>query len=828
MPVRLIASNFTAGELTQQLEGRIDLERYKHGAACLRNFVPKSFGGAARRAGTIFVGYAKFDAKRCRLIPFEFSRTVAYTLEVGDQYIRFWTARALLRAASSTPALTLTLGATSGFTVSATTSAPYWTDTATDRGRRITVGAATAEVKSVSSTTVASVAILVDFAGTVHGSGTWTITGTPVEVASPWLEAELPALRYEQIADVMYFTHQTYAPRKLARLTATSFQLTTPTFRAPATYEAGISLTLTGTDTLTLSAATVGTGRTATFAGAHAPFLPDADGSSDIGRTLTVSTGRAIISAVTSTTVATIDIIEAFSGTSLTSGTAVIGESPRSRIKLSGKAADIGIIVTARNNADSADVDTFRTSDVGKYLVLAGGVARIFHRVSATEVWAQVQQAFSEFTSDDGTTWVRNAGAWALESEAWSATRGYPGVVRLIDQRLVFAGSTAQPDTLWGSVVGDYENLARGVLDDEGFEYVIGANKINTIRWLHKLKRAQVAGTLGGEYTLSGAGSDEPISPGTPPLVENPTTWGADWDVDAIRAHQSILFVLAGGRRLREFSFVLEADGYGGSDVSLLAEHLLRDGVDEMAYVQRPESVVLLVGSDGELKLMTYDRSEQVIGWSHHVTGADQDAVDGKFESVCVTPNNCGTGDEVWLEVARVIGGGTKRYIEVMDGGVMTDSALSYSGTAATTFRGLAHLEGETVRAVAGGSTVYTTTVASGAISIAAAATAVEIGLPYTSRLMTLRPEWATGSGTAQGRFERWNRVVIRLFCTRGNVEINDEAVRYPSDATFPYTGDVDVLARGWDQFGRHTIEQPEPLPCTVLMVSGAVEIADA
>jgi hypothetical protein len=426
----------------------------------------------------------------------------------------------------------------------------------------------------------------------------------------------------------------------------------------------------------------------------------------------------------------------------------------------------------------------------------------------------------------DAPPYFMNAGTWSLESETWTAARGYPGVARLVDGRLVEAGSIAEPDTIWGSVTGDYENHAPGTADDDAYNYALGLRKVNPIRWLWKLGKKLLAGTLGGEYALAGP-NDEPITATSPPVVEEQSAYGADYDIDAIKAHQGALFVQRGARAVREMAFSFEEDGYTGPQVSILAEHLLRDGLDEGAYVIAPETTALWVTAGGELLMMTHEKKEQVIGWSHHVTGADQDAVDGVFESVAVIPNNCGTSDEVWVAVKRVINGATVRYVEILDGGVLVDSALVYSGAAATTFRGLGHLEGETVYAVAG-STLYPTTVADGQVSIAVAATAVTIGLGYTSRLVTLRPEWNTPVGTAQGRFKRWNKLVLRLFCTQGNVTLNGEALVYEEGTTFPFTGDVEIqIPSGWDREGRHTIQQPEPLGCTILAVTGSVQTDD-
>lgn len=57
------------------------------------------------------------------------------------------------------------------------------------------------------------------------------VSGTAVEVSSPYLEAELFELQFAQSADLLYITHENHAPRQLARTSHTSWTLSEITFR---------------------------------------------------------------------------------------------------------------------------------------------------------------------------------------------------------------------------------------------------------------------------------------------------------------------------------------------------------------------------------------------------------------------------------------------------------------------------------------------------------------------------------------------------------------------------------------------------------------------
>jgi hypothetical protein len=86
-----IILSFATGEMSQLLDGRVDLEEYPTGCRTLRNFIPLLQGPARRRDGTVFVRAVKDSTDRCGWLRFEFNVEQAYVLEIGDQYMRFYT-----------------------------------------------------------------------------------------------------------------------------------------------------------------------------------------------------------------------------------------------------------------------------------------------------------------------------------------------------------------------------------------------------------------------------------------------------------------------------------------------------------------------------------------------------------------------------------------------------------------------------------------------------------------------------------------------------------------------------------------------------------------
>ena len=86
-----VINQFNAGEFTPRMIGRTDIPRYQSSCQHLENFIPEPQGGARRRSGTKFVAKVKDSTKATRLINFEYSIAQSYVIEMGDEYMRFYT-----------------------------------------------------------------------------------------------------------------------------------------------------------------------------------------------------------------------------------------------------------------------------------------------------------------------------------------------------------------------------------------------------------------------------------------------------------------------------------------------------------------------------------------------------------------------------------------------------------------------------------------------------------------------------------------------------------------------------------------------------------------
>ena len=75
-----ILTNFTSGEITPKLRGRVDVAKYFNGCEELTNMIVTPQGGAFKRPGTKYIATASSTSSKTRLVPFEYSVDIAYVL----------------------------------------------------------------------------------------------------------------------------------------------------------------------------------------------------------------------------------------------------------------------------------------------------------------------------------------------------------------------------------------------------------------------------------------------------------------------------------------------------------------------------------------------------------------------------------------------------------------------------------------------------------------------------------------------------------------------------------------------------------------------------
>ena len=466
--------------------------------------------------------------------------------------------------------------------------------------------------------------------------------GQPVEVATPWPVADLPLLNYTQSADVMTVCHPSYKTQQISRTAHDAWTVTN-------------------------------------FVNVNGPFL-DTNTSTSTTVQISATTGTVTLTA-SSAIFETYHVGQLFFieqknyGVPWESGKSVALNDIR---RSDGKYYQATNAATTGSLRPTHDADDWSDGAVTwRYLHSGFGICRITARASATSATATVIKTLPNETTSVATY------KWAFE--AWGGNQGYPSCVTYHQQRLVFANTPAQPQTVWMSRTNAYVDfgVSNPVLDDDAVTFTVASRQVNAIRHMLTLDKLILL-TSGGEWIVGGSDTGA-ITPSA--IATKQQGYRGSSTVPPQVIGNTALYLQSKGSTVRDLGYEFASDSYTGTDLTVLSSHLV-DGyqIQEWAYQQVPFSCTWCVRDDGVLLGMTYMREQQVIGWHHHDT-------DGFVESVCTIAE--GNEDALYMVIKRTIDGSTKRYVERMESrqindikdAFFVDCGLTYDGrnTSATT-----------------------------------------------------------------------------------------------------------------------------------------------
>lgn len=87
--MRIGQANFSKGEISEELIARIDVPAYATALRRANNVTILKYGGVTKRPGTRLVSEVYDGTGDVRLVPFQFSLTQTYIIEMGQAYARF-------------------------------------------------------------------------------------------------------------------------------------------------------------------------------------------------------------------------------------------------------------------------------------------------------------------------------------------------------------------------------------------------------------------------------------------------------------------------------------------------------------------------------------------------------------------------------------------------------------------------------------------------------------------------------------------------------------------------------------------------------------------
>lgn len=935
-----LQTNFTAGEISPLMWGRVDVNKYFNGARKLQNVIVRPQGGAWRRSGTRFVKSTKTSSTQSILQSFIFSDIQAYVLEFGDGYMRVYKDRGYIETSPgsgvqveiATPWAAADL-ALLYFTQSADVlyvSHPLYQTRKISRTSHTSWSISLyspidGPYLSVDQTgTRLQVLNIIDTANltqTLTGTG-YTLTasgGTPFVIGNIGKYVEFKdAYGRWTLAIVTAFTDSTHVTVDLVPVTSIIYtsdtidisggqlrdvsghKIFTTANVGCFVRETAAQVWHTQTGVVGPSPSTNATQTTLSIVSytnpviltlSNGPFI-----SGDIGKYIEYKDNEvwklALIKGVlVGGNTAMVDVVDqiffpniganiTFSSASIISDLSGIF-APRPGKNMHIRTTDtqlwykmsayvnttkwsatldtmksytypqVTVVITNRviTASVSASAPTFAATDVGRWLRMQFGAQvramQITSFISETLVNVTVSSPSGDpdltldFPRDDtnADNLYNNGFADSFQLGAWSDTTGWPSVLTFHEQRLFFGRTNTQPQTVWGSRSGDYENMSPteldlSVVEDNAVNYTIASNQANPIVWM-ETGPVLMIGTIGSEHQIKATTLNSPITP-TNIDVRQQTTFGSQPGHRLPRLGNCFLFLQRGGNKLREMTYNFYVDSYESKDLNILGEHILRRGSGgvKSTFQKEPTMVVWMILTDGSLAAMTYEKDQEVVAWTHHIIGGP--ATGAIVESICSVPNSSGSVNDVYVIVNRTINGSTARYVEYIESPFDTDVSgttksdmffvdcgLTYSGSPATVISGLTHLIGETVQILADGVYVGTKVVSGGGtITLTTAASKVHVGYKSTAAIVTMDPEGGSQAGTSQGKVKRITQLGVRMKDTlpfkhgpdeQHLIKVNQE------DFTTMTTGDVRFsLDQGFDLTASYCVVQDEPVALNI------------
>jgi hypothetical protein len=682
--------SFAGGEIAPSLYARADQVKYQTGARTLRNFMVMRHGGVQNRPGTGFTGEVKDSTKTVRLIQFVFNAEQTYALEFGDLYLR------VIRNQAYVTDLTLTITAISNASPGVVT----YVGTDPVNGEEVFISGVVGPManfingrnfKIANVNAGANTFQLQDMTGANFDTtslGAYTSGGTAERiytVVTPYLEADLPDIRFAQSADVVTLTHPSYETRELSRTGHAAWTLSTIAFAPGIPRPTGCA----------------GTGSAGAGDARYKITAVDAETREEslAGKSTVSNT----ISNITQANPAVLTYVGAdnFLNGDIVTLTGVLGMTQVNGFEFEVANVNVGANTFELRGIDSTGYSAYTgdgvvnicsitivsasapSSAVPNNLswTLVSGASEYNIYRDSNGVFGFIGVAGSSTFTDTGITPDTDQTP-PIPRNPFNATGKFPSCVTYYQQRRVFANTDQEPEQVFGSRTGQFTNFTKSdpIQDDDAVTFKMAGRQVNEVQHLVELAKLVVL-TSGGEWIIGGdsAGVLTPFA-----INAQQQSYNGASNLAPILINGSALYVQARGSIVRDIGFDYQVDGYRGNDLTIFSAHLF-DGftMRDWAYQQVPHSIVWMVRSDGKLLGLTYIRDQEMIGWHRH-------DFDGEVEQVCSIPE--GTEDALYIVIKRTINGVVKRYVErvktraitdVVDS-VFVDCSLTYDGTNAT------------------------------------------------------------------------------------------------------------------------------------------------
>ena len=164
-----------------------------------------------------------------------------------------------------------------------------------------------------------------------------------------------------------------------------------------------------------------------------------------------------------------------------------------------------------------------------------------------------------------------------------------PLCVTYYQNRLMLAGTLNDPHFIWGSATGGYRSFSRSIplVDSDSIEAGIAANEVNTVLHMIGGKRLFLF-TTSAVWVVEGDETNTITATGGFDPNEE-ATYGIS-NVRPLKVGDTILYVQAEGRAVRDVAYNFSSDTHQASDISIMSNHLFQgDVIVEWAQARVPD-----------------------------------------------------------------------------------------------------------------------------------------------------------------------------------------------------------------------------------------------
>lgn len=468
------------------------------------------------------------------------------------------------------------------------------------------------------------------------------------------------------------------------------------------------------------------------------------------------------------------------------------------------------------------------------------GTATIVEFVSATQVRVRIHTKFGE---------LANIGTQVVVKEtAYNSTRGWPACVTFYENRLIFAGGSNVPQSIFMSAIGDdYRNFLPGPLASDPIQFTIASGESDNIVNIISGRSLQV-------FTNNGE-SASPIWDNslTPNISIRKQTSNGSTSTTPVILDNSTLYVKRGGRAIMAYTYAADGQSYISTDISVMSTHLINNPIDMSSYTINnayDSNILLMINGDRDTNggsLVTYQTlaEQNVSAWASTKTyegkETDSSSFDDYWNNVCVVE------DDVYFISTR--GASTQHYLEKMDWTVCMDSyetkTISSTGVQTLSFPSSTQLHGRTVQVLTdvGTSSKRPTATFIGSFQMSATGDIIVdipktgkyyIGLGYENTLKTMPAHIMAETGDTLYTKKTISKVYVQ-YVDSYSFKINDVSVPVENFSTSGSSGGIvldqpaepddgifmtSTIKRGWTRTSYAEIKMEYPLPCTILGIS--------